>query len=77
MPCVPVRTPFTLRFPASIQIMFSPRFWICSPIWADAPWPTATLQIKAPTPMLMPSIVKALRSVFRVSSLERDPNQLD
>jgi len=46
------------------MIMFEPRLWICSATRACAPEPTATMVITAPTPMTMPSMVSALRSLF-------------
>ena len=68
VPRAPVRRPLTLRPPASIQIMLSPMLRICSWTWLDAPSPTATLQMTAPTPMMMPSMVRTLRILLRASA---------
>src|SRR5207253_8576302 len=68
VPRAPVRRPLTLRPPASIQIMLSPMLRICSWTWLDAPSPTATLQITAPTPMMMPSMVRTLRILLRAKA---------
>jgi hypothetical protein len=43
---------------------FEPRLWICSATRAWAPAPTATMAMIEPTPMMMPSIVSALRSLL-------------
>ncbi len=48
--------------------MFEPRLWICSATRAWAPAPTATMVITAPTPMTMPSMVSALRSMLTRSA---------
>src|ERR1700745_4156554 len=42
--CVPVRTPFTARPPASIQTKLSPRLFSCCSTRAWAPFPAATHQ---------------------------------
>src|SRR6476661_86393 len=65
---VPVRTPWTLRLPASTQTKLSPRFWSCSRIRLDPPSPIATVQITAAMPMVMPSIVSAVRNLLRASA---------
>ena len=62
---VPVRTPLTLRPPASAQTKLSPRLRNCSRIWSEPPSPIATVQITAPMPMVMPSIVRPVRNLFR------------
>ncbi len=65
---VPVRTPFTFRPPASTHTKFSPRVMSCSRIWLEPPSPMATVQMTAPIPMVMPSIVSAVRSRLRDSA---------
>src|SRR6266487_4357931 len=45
--------------------MFAPMLVIARSTLACAPSPIATTQMTAPTPMMMPSIVKAVRSMFR------------
>ena len=50
------------------MIRFEPRLWICSATRACAPAPTPTIAITAPTPMMMPSIVSALRSLLTRSA---------
>ncbi len=62
---VPVRTPWRLRLPASTQTKLSPRFWSCSRIRLDPPSPIATVQMTAAIPIVMPSIVSAVRSLLR------------
>jgi len=46
------------------MIRFDPRLWICSATRAWAPAPMPTIAMTAATPMMMPSIVRALRSLF-------------
>src|SRR5882724_6812785 len=65
---VPRRTPAALTEPESTMIRLEPRLWICSATRAWAPAPTATIVMTAPTPMMMPSIVSALRSLFTRSA---------
>src|SRR4029077_11481099 len=65
VPREPVRTPLTARPPASTQIMLSPRLLICCWICSEAPSPTATLAITAPTPIMIPSMVRMLRILLR------------
>ena len=48
--------------------MFEPRLAICSATRAWAPAPTDTMVITAPTPITMPSIVSALRSLLTRSA---------
>ena len=68
MPRVPLRTPLTLREPASIQTKFSPRS--ASACWArcEPAWPIATTRTTAAMPMQMPSVVSALRILWRASA---------
>src|SRR2546429_6489643 len=47
---------------------FDPRLWICSATRAWAPAPTPTIAMTAATPMMMPSIVSALRSLLTRSA---------
>src|SRR6202049_2945722 len=68
VPREPVRTPLTARPPASTQTMLSPRLLICCWICSEAPSPTATLAITAPTPIMMPSMVRMLRILLRASA---------
>ena len=64
----PIRTPPASTEPESTMIMFEPRLWICSATRAWAPAPTATIVMTAPTPITMPSMVSALRSLFTRSA---------
>src|SRR5881296_612060 len=48
--------------------MLEPWLAICCWIVALAPWPMLTIAITAPTPMMMPSIVRVERSLFRPSA---------
>jgi hypothetical protein len=45
-----------------------PRLLIDASTEACAPWPTATMAITAPTPIMMPSMVRRERSLFRMSA---------
>src|SRR6266849_3384920 len=60
----PSRTPPRLTVPGQMMMRFAPRLWICSATRACAPAPTATMVMTAPTPMTMPSMVSALRSLL-------------
>ena len=64
----PSRMPLDVTLPERTTIRFEPRLWICSATRAWAPEPTATMAITAPTPMMMPSIVRALLSLFTRSA---------
>src|SRR5437773_11285832 len=48
--------------------MLEPWLALCCWIVALAPWPMLTIAITAPTPMMMPSIVRVERSLFRPSA---------
>ena len=65
---VPRRTPPVVLLPERTMIRFEPRLWICSATRAWAPVPTPTIAMTALTPMMMPSIVSALRSLFTRSA---------
>ena len=43
---------------------------ICSAIFLLAPVPTASMAMTAPTPMMMPSMVRAERILFTLSALK-------
>src|SRR5262249_54242826 len=60
----PMRTPPWLIEPESTTSRFEPRLWICSAMRACAPEPTETIAMTAATPMMMPSMVSTLRSLF-------------
>ncbi len=49
--------------------VFVPIVWICASIDDCAPVPSATIVMTAATPMIMPSIVSAVRILFRLSAL--------
>ena len=51
----------------------SSRFWTA----ADEPLPTATSTITAPTPIMMPSMVSAERSLLADDALQGDADVLD
>src|SRR4029450_6708204 len=65
----PWRTPPCEKFPAETMIMFVPADWIWASIEVCAPVPSATIVMTAPTPMIMPSIVSAVRILLRLSAL--------
>ncbi len=66
---MPPRTPPVLMLPGKMVIMFVPADLICSSICAWAPVPMATIAMTAATPMIIPSIVKAVRILLRPSAL--------
>src|SRR5262245_59980257 len=59
-----MRTPPEVTDPGSSMIKFEPSDLICSSTRACAPAPTAIIVITAATPMMMPSMVSVLRSLF-------------
>ena len=58
-----------MKLPALTMIMLVPAAWICVSIDDWAPVPSATMVITAPTPMIMPSMVSAVRILLRASAL--------
>src|SRR5262249_21362568 len=64
----PMRTPPCMKLPALTMIMLVPADWICASIEVCAPVPSATIVMTAATPMIMPSIVSAVRILFRFSA---------
>src|SRR5665213_3292520 len=75
LPC-PWRTPPCEKLPALTMIMLVPVDWICDSIDVCAPVPRATIVITAATPMIMPSIVNAVRSVLRLRALRAMRNTM-
>src|SRR6186997_1882496 len=65
----PMRTPPCWKLPALTMIMLVPADWICVSIDDCAPVPSATIVITADTPMIMPSMVRAVRILLRPSAL--------
>ncbi len=65
----PSITPPLFALPGVIVIMFvpAPRIWASITAWA--PEPSATIVMTAPTPMIMPSMVRAVRSLLRPRAL--------
>src|SRR5262245_63875329 len=59
-----MRTPPEVTEPGSSRIRLVPRPLICSSTRACAPAPTASMVITAGTPLMMPSMVSVLRSLF-------------
>ncbi len=57
-----------MKFPDCTWIMLVPAVAICASIEDCAPVPSATIVITAATPMIMPSIVSAVRILFRLSA---------
>ncbi len=66
----PVRTPCACVLPGEIVMRFVPADLTCSSIVACAPDPSATMAMTAATPMIIPSIVRAVRSLLRPSALK-------
>jgi hypothetical protein len=50
--------------------MFDPILAICSAICFFAPEPTATMAITAPTPIMIPNIVRVERILLTISALK-------
>ena len=61
----PARMPPAVRAPGSTTTRLVPSRSICLRTASLAPWPTATMAIKAATPMKTPSMVKADRIMLR------------
>jgi len=76
MPCVPLRTPFTLREPASTQTRLSPKLLSCSSSRSDPALPIATTQTTAAMPMVMPNAASPLRSLLRESPRTASDNNV-
>src|SRR5262249_41950132 len=64
----PCRTPPCVKLPALTMIIFVPADWIWLSIEVCAPVPSATIVITAATPMIIPSMVRAVRILFRLSA---------
>src|SRR5208337_542876 len=62
----PARTPLAVVAPGSTTSRLVPRLFICASTDDFAPSPTATIVITAATPMKIPSIVSAARSLLRL-----------
>src|SRR5262249_47171024 len=63
----PARTPLLVVAPGSTTSRLVPRLAICASTAALAPCPTATMAIRAATPMNTPRTVSAERSLLRAS----------
>ena len=70
MGCVPapILTPPDVVAPGRTMSRLLPMLDICSAIFRLAPVPTATMAITAPTPMMMPSMVRPERILFTRSA---------
>ncbi len=64
----PMRTPPEVVVPDRISSRLEPSERICSSTRFCAPAPTAIITITAATPMMMPSMVSTLRSLFTASA---------
>src|SRR6186997_3093984 len=73
----PMRTPPCWKLPALTMIMLVPADWICVSIDDCAPVPSATIVITADTPMIMPSMVSAVRILLRASALKATRNTIN
>ncbi len=62
----PARTPLAVVAPGTTISRLVPRLLICASTDERAPSPTATIVITAATPMKIPSIVSAARSLLRL-----------
>src|SRR4029077_4476478 len=63
-PPEPVRAPPSVTVPGKITNKLVPRLAICSCTLFFAPSPMATMAMTAPTPMMIPNIVRKERSLF-------------
>src|ERR1700687_1473062 len=61
---LPKRIPEAVMLPGSTMMTLLPMLAICCWIRSVAPEPTETIAITAPTPIMMPSIVRAERSLL-------------
>ena len=68
-PPMPMLTPPRRKLPARTRIMLAPAAWICVSISSWAPRPRPTIVMTAATPMIMPSMVSAVRSLLRPRAL--------
>ena len=68
MPCAPVRTPFTLREPASTQTRLSPSAWSSASARAGAASPIAETHTTTATPSVTLNAVRTLRPLLRRSA---------
>ena len=67
-PPKPVWTPPRLMLPEKTRMTFWPRAAMRASTWALAPLPMPTMAMTAPTPMMMPSMVRTVRILFRRSA---------
>ena len=65
---LPRRTPPLVMLPGVMMMRFAPRLSICFSTAACAPEPMAMEAITAPTPMMMPSMVRRERLTLRRSA---------
>src|SRR5450756_1811254 len=73
----PWRTPPELKLPEFTMITFVPADWTACSIETWAPLPRATMVMTAPTPMIIPSIVSAVRILFRLSAFRAIRNVMN
>jgi hypothetical protein len=66
----PIRSPPLVELPDWTIKRFDPMPAICSVIRAFAPEPTAIMAITAPTPMMIPNMVKAERILLTLRALK-------
>jgi hypothetical protein len=66
----PNRNPPLVELPDKIMSIFDPMLAICSAMRAFAPEPTAIMAITAPTPMMIPNMVRAERILLTMSALK-------
>jgi hypothetical protein len=64
-PAYPIRTPPLVALPDRTIRTLDPKEAICPCMRAMAPEPIAIVAITAPTPIIIPSMVKAERRAFR------------
>jgi hypothetical protein len=64
----PWRTPADWKLPELMLIRLVPADLTCSSIVACAPRPSATIVMTAPTPMIIPSMVRMVRILLRLSA---------
>jgi hypothetical protein len=66
----PNRSPPLVELPERTMSKFDPILAICSAIRLFAPEPTAIMAMTAPTPMMIPNIVRVDRILLTISALK-------
>jgi hypothetical protein len=65
---MPEETPPRRKLPEKTMMTFWPRLAICCSSWERAPVPILIMAMTAPTPIMIPSMVRKVRSLLRRSA---------